>query len=98
MCTYQVLFPNGAGKGDKLNVSLMQSVRADSKFMVALNYRSNKYQEADMLPGTDLSIGFPYKVYLNVISNGLSQSEPSDFRLNITYSKHDPNDKIVAVD
>jgi hypothetical protein len=23
MCTYQVLFPNGAGKGDKLSVQLM---------------------------------------------------------------------------
>lgn len=76
----------------------MSSIRTDSKFMVGLSYRSNKYQEADMLPGTDLSIGYPYKVYLNVISNGLSQSEPSDFKLNITYSKHDPNDKIVAVD
>lgn len=61
--------------------------------MVGLNYRSNKYQEAEMLPGTDLSIGYPYKVYLNVISEGADRSEPSDFKLNITYVKYDPNRK-----
>ena len=72
----------------------MSQVRADSKFMVALNYRSNNYQEADMLAGTDLSIGYPYKVYLNIISNGPEANTPSDFKLNITYSKHDPNEKI----
>ena len=91
MCTFQVLFPNGAGKGDKLSVQLMSEVRSKSKFMVGLNYRSNKYQEADMLAGTDLSIGYPYKVYLNIVSTGTDRSEPTDFKLNITYVKHDPN-------
>lgn len=61
--------------------------------MVGLNYRSNKYQEAEMTPGTDLSIGYPYKVYLNIISEGSDRSEPSDFKLNITYVKFDPNAK-----
>ena len=63
--------------------------------MVALNYRSNKYQEAEMIAGTDLSIGYPYKVYLNVISTGDDVDTPSEFKLNITYLKHDPNEKIV---
>jgi hypothetical protein len=61
--------------------------------MVALNYRSNKYQGAEMVAGTDLSIGYPYKVYLNIIST--DKKEPSEFKLNITYSKHDPNEKVV---
>ena len=93
MCTYQVLFPNGSGKGDKLSVQLMSEVRSKSKFMVALNYRSNKYQEADMISGTDLSIGYPYKVYLNVVSTGKDRAEPTDFKLNITYVKYDANAK-----
>ena len=46
-----------------------------------------------MLPGTELSIGYPYKVYLNVISNGRSAIEPSDFRMNVTYVIYDPNAK-----
>lgn len=71
----------------------MSEVRSKSKFMVGLNYRSNKYQEADMLAGTDLSIGYPYKVYLNIVSTGTDRSEPTDFKLNITYVKHDPNSK-----
>jgi len=62
--------------------------------MVGLNYRSNKYQEADMISGTDLSIGYPYKVYLNVVSTGADRSEPADFKLNITYVKFDPMAKM----
>lgn len=46
-----------------------------------------------MDPGTMLSIGFPYRVYLNVISQGSDRSESSDFNLNITYVKYDPNAK-----
>ncbi len=46
-----------------------------------------------MIAGTDLSIGYPYKVYLNLISTGEKISEPSDFKLNITYVKYDPNAK-----
>ena len=46
-----------------------------------------------MLAGTDLSIGYPYKVYLNIVSTGTDRSEPTDFKLNITFVKHDPNSK-----
>ena len=46
-----------------------------------------------MDPGTILSIGFPYRVYLNVISQGEDETESSDFNLNITYVKYDPNAK-----
>lgn len=91
MCTYQVMFPSGSGKGDKLSVQLLSEDKIESKFMVGLSYRSNKYQEASMLAGTELSIGYPYKVYLNMISTGKDAAESSDFRLNITYVKYDPN-------
>jgi hypothetical protein len=64
--------------------------------MVGLNYGSNSYKSANMSAGMDFSIGYPYKVYLNLISTGPDDNEPSsssDFRLNITYEKFDPNGK-----
>ena len=91
MCTYQIGFPLNAGPGDKLRVSLITSLRVDALFMVGLNYGSNKYQHAEMLPGTDLSIGFPYKIYLNLVSTGKDDKEPSDFRFFVQYDKYDPS-------
>jgi len=43
-----------------------------------------------MLPGTDMSIGFPFKVYLSFVSTG-SQNEPGDFITSISYLKFDPD-------
>lgn len=91
MCTYQVLFPINAGPGDKLRVSLITSLRIEGLFMVGLNYGSNKYQHSKMVAGTDMSIGFPYKIYLNLISTGKTDKFPSDFRFFVQYDKYDPS-------
>jgi len=39
----------------------------------------------------DMSIGYPYKVYLTIISNGAIK-EPSDFKINVKYVKYNTND------
>jgi len=42
----------------------------DSYFIVTQSFGSNDYQKAKMEVGTDLLIGFPYKVYLTFVANG----------------------------
>jgi hypothetical protein len=58
--------------------------------MVTKKYSSNDYQKAEMVIGSDYSIGFPYRIYLTFIATG-SKLEPGDFRVDVTYIKFDPN-------
>lgn len=40
--------------------------------------------------GTDLSIGYPYKVYLSFVSTGILNA-PGDFKIKVKFQKYDPN-------
>ena len=78
----------------RVYIDMLHNIEA--QFIIGLNYGSNNYKSANMSAGMDFSIGYPYKVYLNLISTGPNDNKPassSDFRLNITYEKFDPNGK-----
>lgn len=47
-----------------------------------------------MQVGTDLLIGYPYKVYLTFVSIG-DMNLPGDFKINIKYQKYDPNAAVI---
>lgn len=72
-------------------MSLETVYKADVKFMITNNYGSNNYQSADMYIAANMSIGYPYKVYISAVSNGQRDIDGGDFRLNVRYAKYDPN-------
>jgi hypothetical protein len=47
-----------------------------------------------MYPGANMSIGYPFKVYLTMESTAIINdqvNEISDFRFDVRYNKFDPN-------
>ena len=43
-----------------------------------------------MKTGFDYSIGFPYRVYLTFVADGLTEKEPGDFGVSIKFIKYNP--------
>jgi len=84
-------FPDGAEDGDKLQVSLESAYRADVTFIAGTSFADQDRQSAEMYINANMSIGYPYKVYLTAVSSGEEAAEVGDFRFNVRYEKYDPN-------
>lgn len=56
-------------------VTLKSEFRTKSYYMVTKSFDSNDYQQAVMKVGYDYSIGFPYRIYLTFIAEGVGSEE-----------------------
>jgi hypothetical protein len=91
LCTYQINFPENSGDKDRLQVSLESKYKADVMFIASTSFAAKDRQSASMYISANMSIGYPYKVYLTAVSTGQEVDEVGDFRFNVRYEKYDPN-------
>ena len=68
------------------------SSNVKGKFIASVSYKSNKYLHADIEPGQTLSIGYPYRIFLTMVSETGNMND-ANFKLNVKYVKYDPNAK-----
>ena len=71
LCTYQIVFPIEAEENDKLAITLQSSQDVSIYFIASYRYGTNQYLYKEMKKGLELSIKYPYKVYITVVSTGV---------------------------
>ena len=88
LCTYQVNFPNGAERGDQLEVTMGRINLIKPTFIAAGAFKAKDLKKVEMYDGAVVSIGHPFKVYLTLESTAEKEDEISDFSMSVKYLKY----------
>ena len=91
LCTYQLSFPIEAEEKDKLAITLKESKNVEVFFIASQRYGTNEYLYKNMTNGQELSIRYPYKVYLTIVSNSTDSSQYGQYKIEAKFKKYDPD-------